>query len=68
MNQHLNTKIILTGGAIKSVSNKLGARIYFDQEGRITQKLGITHVPAIVERKGDALLVTEQRIEGDSNA
>lgn len=68
MNKHLNTKIILTGGAIKSVSSKLGARIYFDQEGRITSKLGIAHVPAIVERKGDVLLITEQKIEGDSDA
>lgn len=66
--KHFNTKIILTGGAIKTVSNQVGARIYFDQEGRITQKLGITQVPAIVKRKGNALLITEQKIAGDSDA
>jgi conjugal transfer pilus assembly protein TraW len=68
LTKHFNTKIILTGGSIKTVSNQLGARIYFDQEGRITQKLGITHVPAIVERKGDALLITEKKIAGESDA
>jgi conjugal transfer pilus assembly protein TraW len=68
INKNINTKIILTGGAIKQVSNKLNIRIYFDQEGRITNKLGITHVPAIVQRKGDALLVTEQSIKGGCDA
>ncbi|MCF6808558.1 type-F conjugative transfer system protein TraW [Thiotrichales bacterium 19S9-12] len=42
-------KFILTGGEIKKLS-KIFGRIYYDQKGLITQKLHITHVPAIAEQ------------------
>jgi conjugal transfer pilus assembly protein TraW len=37
-------------------------RFYFDQDGRLTTHFGIRHTPAVVERKGDLLLVTEHVI------
>jgi len=40
-------KLILTQGNIKKASERFG-RIYFDQEGRLVQKLNIQHVPAVV--------------------
>lgn len=61
-------KIILTGGNIKEVSEFFQGRVYFDQEGRLTQKLGVTHVPAVVERKNNALLITEHKIVGVNHA
>jgi len=57
-------KIILTGGAIRKSQKTFDKRVYFDQEGRITQKLGIEHVPALVKRKGNALQITELNIDG----
>lgn len=64
----INYKIILTGGKIKKASSFLNHRVYFDQEGKLTQKLGIKHVPAVVERKSNALLITEHNIEGNKDA
>ena len=64
---HINAKIILTGGQIKKSAALFKHRVYFDQEGRLTQKLGIKHVPAIVKRSGDALLITEHNIEDSEN-
>lgn len=63
-----NAKIILTGGQIKKSAASFNQRVYFDQEGRLTKKLGIKHVPASVVRKGEALLITEHNIDGGDNA
>lgn len=52
------TKIILVEGNIKDASKKLG-RIYFDQDGVITKKLGITEVPAMVQADGLKLRIDE---------
>ena len=37
-------------------------RFYFDQDGKLTGHFGIRHTPALVEQKGEVLLVTEQAI------
>ncbi|MGC3903745.1 type-F conjugative transfer system protein TraW [Legionella pneumophila] len=56
-------KLILTGGAVKTAENKLDAVIYFDQAGKITRKLHITHVPAKVTRHQNSLVIHEQAIK-----
>ncbi|MBJ16552.1 MAG: type-F conjugative transfer system protein TraW [Legionellaceae bacterium] len=56
-------KLILTGGAVKTAENKLDAVIYFDQAGKITRKLHITHVPARVTRHQNSLVIHEQAIK-----
>lgn len=63
-----NPKFILTGGAIKRAEQSLNAVIYFDQEGRITRKLNIEHVPARVTRKENQLLIVEESIKENGNA
>lgn len=58
-----NPKLILTGGAIKTAEKKLQSVIYFDQAGKITSKLNITHVPAKVTREQNRLIVAELAIK-----
>lgn len=60
-------KIILTGGAIDDTENALQRPIYFDQAGRISQKLTLRSVPALVTRQGDALLIHEPVIKDNGN-
>lgn len=62
-NQCPNPKLILTGGAIHSTEKRLKAVIYFDQKGRITQKLNIKHVPTRVTREENQLLIVETAIK-----
>jgi conjugal transfer pilus assembly protein TraW len=61
--QCANPKLILTGGAINTAEKKLNAVIYFDQAGKITTKLQITHVPAKVTRHQNHLVIHEQAIK-----
>lgn len=61
-------KFILTGGAIKVAEKSLNAVIYFDQEGRITSRLNIIHVPARVTRKANQLFIVEEAIKENGNA
>lgn len=62
-----NPKLILTGGNLKKTKKQLNLAIYFDQYGRITQKLGITHVPALVMRKHNTLDIHEMAITDNGN-
>lgn len=66
-NQCSNPKFILTSGTIDSTEKRLNAVIYFDQEGRITRKLNIEHVPARVTRKENQLLIVEMAIKENGN-
>ncbi|MBY0379658.1 MAG: type-F conjugative transfer system protein TraW [Burkholderiales bacterium] len=59
------TKIILTSGSYISLDKKFRIWFYYDQNGRYTQKLGIKHVPAIVNQEGKQLRVDELLIDGD---
>lgn len=54
-----NPKLILTAGSVKDAENALQEIIYFDQEGRLTQKLHIASVPAMVTRENNALRIDE---------
>lgn len=63
-----HAKVILTGGVISNTAHQLQRPVYFDQGGRITQKLGITSVPARVSRDKNRLLVEEIAIREDFDA
>lgn len=54
-----NAKVILTGGSIDNAENELLCPIYFDQEGLITEKLKIKHVPTFVTRASNSLKIRE---------
>lgn len=51
--------VILTAGAPMELMRQAGFRVGFDQAGLLTSKLGITHVPAVVARQGNALKIDE---------
>lgn len=51
-------KVILVNGNIKSAADALSERIYFDQQGVLTQKLGIHYIPARVVQEGKRLKIT----------
>lgn len=52
-------KLILTRGAPLALMGAQQRRFYFDQNGSLTGKFGIRHVPAVVEQQGRILRVTE---------
>lgn len=52
-------KPILVKGNVKKAAKALGGLpVYFNQSGKLTQKLHIEHVPAIVTRDKEQLLIT----------
>lgn len=55
-------KIIFVDGSPFESMKTHQRRFYFDQEGKLTSHFGITRTPALVEAKGDLLLVTEKAI------
>lgn len=55
------SKIILVKGNIVEAGHSLG-RIYFDQNGTITKKFGIKHVPAMVYPAGKVLQIDEIKL------
>lgn len=59
---------ILTGGTIGDAEKQINQTIYFDQEGRISKKLKIKHVPALVTRSQDSLKVVEYAIGENGHA
>lgn len=65
LNQFASATCILTGGSIVDAENFLNQTIYFDQQGRITEKLQIKHVPAVVLREKNALKIREILIGED---
>ncbi|KAF1367079.1 type-F conjugative transfer system protein TraW [Yokenella regensburgei] len=50
-------KVILVNGNIKSAADALSERIYFDQQGVLTKKLGIHYIPAMVSQDGKRLKI-----------
>ena len=58
-NDSTKTKIILTQGSFINLDKKYKVWFFYDQQGKYTQKLNITHVPAIVIQEGEELKVTE---------
>ena len=54
-----NTKLILVNGSISKQIQLFKKRIYFDQYGRLANKLQIKHVPAIARQEGLKIRVQE---------
>lgn len=66
--QHPEVEVILTGGNVSEAQKQTNQTIYFDQEARITTKLKINHVPALVSRRNDLLQIDELVIGEDGHA
>jgi conjugal transfer pilus assembly protein TraW len=60
---HPLAKIILVKGAPLKIMEEIGLTIYFDQHGKITKKLGIKQVPAIVTQSGEVLKIEEMKVD-----
>lgn len=58
-----SNRLILVKGAPLELSKNLGIRIYFDQGGAISHKLGIKAVPATVSQAGKQLKIEEIKLE-----
>lgn len=52
-------KIVLTQGSYLDLDKEHKVWFYYDQGGKYTQKLNITHVPALVMQDGTRLKITE---------
>lgn len=52
-------RLVLTAGSIVSQVQRLHQRVYADQHGRLTRRLGITHVPALVTQVNRRLQIHE---------
>lgn len=56
-------KIILVKGSPLKIMQDMGIQVYFDQFGKITNKLGIVQVPAKVTQAGDYLQIEEVKAD-----
>ena len=56
---HGRVKLILTGGSYLDLAHKWRLPIYYDQQGTLTEKLRIGHVPALVSQEGKRLRIDE---------
>lgn len=52
-------KPILVSGSYLDLMKAWQLAVYFDQQGALTRKLGITHVPALVSQEGSRLRIDE---------
>ncbi len=52
-------KLILTGGSYLDLMRRLKRPVFYDQQGHLTTKLGIRHVPALVSQEGRRLRIDE---------
>ncbi|CAK3882410.1 conjugal transfer pilus assembly protein TraW [Vibrio crassostreae] len=57
-------KWVLTGGSPNKMATLLDARMYFAQQGHLTQSLNITHVPAIAYQDGTRWRIDEVNVSG----
>lgn len=60
LSEHPHAKIILVRGSPFELMEKNDWTVYFDQAGKLTAKLGIKQVPAIVTQAGDQLQIDEE--------
>ncbi|MBU0744901.1 MAG: type-F conjugative transfer system protein TraW [Gammaproteobacteria bacterium] len=65
--KHDYVKYILVQGNIKDAGKVLSDRIYFDQHGIITRKLGVMHIPCVVKQEGKKLQVQEISLKKETN-
>lgn len=54
-----HVKPILTGGSYLDLMQAWRTPVYYDQQGLLTHRFGITHVPAIVSQEGLRLRIDE---------
>lgn len=59
---HGRIKPILVGGSYLELMQAWQRPVYFDQQGRLTQRFGITQVPALVSQQGTRLRIDELEI------
>ena len=52
-------KLVLVNGNYVALSESTGLRLYFDQQGKLTQRLNIRALPAVLRQRGDRLYVEE---------
>jgi conjugal transfer pilus assembly protein TraW len=52
-------KLILINGDVQKTASLWKRNVYFDQAGRLCQRLGIHHVPALVTQQGLKLRINE---------
>ena len=62
----LKAKIILVNGSPLEEMTARQRRFYFDQEGRLTGKLGIRHTPAVAVQDGRVMKLSEIKLKGNS--
>lgn len=55
-------KPILTGGSYLDLMQAWRVPVYYDQQGRLTQRLGIAQVPALVSQEGRHLRIDELEV------
>ncbi|WP_175914492.1 type-F conjugative transfer system protein TraW [Burkholderia metallica] len=53
-------KPILTAGSWFDLTKAWKRQVYFDQQGRLTQRFGITRAPAVISQRGNQLLLEEE--------
>lgn len=51
-------RVILTGGRIEATQRQLNTRVWFDQSGSLTHRLGIEATPALADLNREKLRVT----------
>jgi len=66
LNVETKNKIILTSGTVANLMRQHKRALYFDQKGLITDRFGITTVPATVIQEGRALRVREFPLTGEN--
>ena len=60
LDQHRGkVKLILTGGSYLDLMRRWKVPVFFDQQGLLTEKLRIQHVPALVYQEGKRLRIDE---------
>ncbi|UEC01780.1 type-F conjugative transfer system protein TraW [Burkholderia vietnamiensis] len=55
-------KPILTGGSYLDLMKSWRIPVYYDQQGLLTRRLGITQVPALVSQEGQRLRIDELEV------
>lgn len=55
----LRVKIVLVSGPVIDLMRRYKTRLFFDQKGKLTQRFGITQVPAKVYQEGKRLRIDE---------
>lgn len=61
--EHDRVKFVLVRGSTVDATKALDQRVYFDQGAKLTSKLQLTQVPAIVRQNGRLLSVTEVALD-----